>query len=73
MAKAAATESATVLEGASPADGVESCRAKELQMVDLQFTGLPGRMQPFSIPAEHSGPQGGAYDDGKNPGFRFTV
>ena len=104
MAKAAATESATVLEGASPAEGVEFCRAKEWQMVDLQFTGLPGTMQHFSILAEQRGPQGCAYelrsdwnarrenhraptspgkgnqcaagrfrDDGKNPGFRFTV
>ena len=52
MAKAKWTESTTALVGASPAEVVEFCRAKGVQMVDFKFTDLPGMMQHFSIPAE---------------------
>ena len=52
MAKTKLNESTTVQEGASPAEVVEFCRAKELQMVDLKFTDLPGTWQHISIPAE---------------------
>jgi len=52
MAKAKWTESTTALVGASPAEVVEFCRAKGVQMVDFKFTDLPGMMQHFSIPVE---------------------
>ena len=52
MAKTKWNESTTVLEKASPADVVEFCRARDLQVVDLKFTDLPGTLQHFSIPAE---------------------
>src|SRR3989338_6187082 len=52
MAKTKWNESTTVLEKASPADVVEFCRARDLQVVDLKFTDLPGILQHFSIPAE---------------------
>ncbi len=52
MAKTKLSETTTVLEGASPAEVIEFCRAKELQIVDLKFTDLPGTLQHFSIPAD---------------------
>ena len=52
MAKTKWNESTTVLESSSPADVIEFCRAKDIQMVDLKFTDLPGMMQHFSIPVE---------------------
>src|SRR3990170_1574594 len=52
MAKTKLNESTTVLESASPAEVIEFCRARGLEIVDLKFTDLPGMWQHFSIPAE---------------------
>jgi glutamine synthetase len=52
MAKTKWDESTTFLESSSAADVIEFCRAKDIQMVDLKFTDLPGMMQHFSIPVE---------------------
>ncbi|MBI1955716.1 MAG: type I glutamate--ammonia ligase [Acidobacteria bacterium] len=52
MAKTKWNESTTVLETVSPAEVVEFCRTRGLEIVDLKFTDLPGMWQHFSIPAE---------------------
>ena len=52
MTKTKWSEGTTVLETASPAEVIEFCRTRGLEIVDLKFTDLPGMWQHFSIPAE---------------------
>jgi glutamine synthetase len=73
MAKAKWNNGTTALEGASPADVVQFCRERGVQMVDLKFTDLPGMMQHFSIPVEelHEGvfEEGAGFDGSSIRGF----
>ena len=52
MPKAKWNDATTVLGAASPADVIDFCRGKKMQMVDFKFTDLPGTWQHFSMPAD---------------------
>src|SRR3990172_1958936 len=52
MLRTKSNEQTTVLESASPAEVIEFCTEKGIQIVDFKFTDLPRTIHHFSIPVE---------------------